>query len=281
VVYTKKDISNSLRNLGLARGDVVLVRAALRSLGALEGKAGLVLIEGLLDVVGEHGGILGLSYTKAYPFFRRNKNHVFRKDTPCITGGFAAAMLGWENAYRSRHPTNSMVAIGAKAEEILKEHNEDSTCCGPMQKLVDIDGKMILVGCIDSGPGFSTVHLVYENLNLANRSLVSGLFGSYYEKDGKILWFSKKDVPGCSMGFGKFYPYYRERGVLRSGDIGDAKSLLIGAKDAYEIEYERVKEDPRISLCDNPKCFSCRGTKLFDISGFPRYYISRILRYNG
>lgn len=271
VSYTRDGLAGDLRNLGLGAGDVALVRVAMKAIGRpAEGRPTDVLISALLDVVGDDGTILGLAHTEAVE--RRDRSAVFRRDTPCITGGFAAAMLEWKGAYRSRHPTNSMVGIGRQAESLLEDHGPNSTCFGPMRKLIDADAKMILIGCVESSPGFSTVHLVYEEVGLAHKCLLSGLYGSYYEHDGEVRWFSKRDVPGCSMGFGNFYPLYRERGVLAAGTVGDAESMLIRCRDAYEVEFDAVSVNPRISLCDQRDCFSCRGTKLFNISDMPRFY---------
>jgi aminoglycoside 3-N-acetyltransferase len=116
---------------------------------------------------------------------------------------------------------------------------------------------------------------VYEDLGLATKSLVGGVDGAYYERDGERRWFSKRDVPGCSMGFGHLYPLYRECGVMSSGHVGDAASLLVACRDAYEIERAAIEDDPKISLCDDPDCISCRGTKLFNLSDMFPFYVRR------
>jgi aminoglycoside 3-N-acetyltransferase len=268
--YTREQLANQLRELGLASGNIVLVRVALKAIGPVEGgSSATVLIEALLDVVGEDGTIFGLSHTEAG---RRQVAPTFTSETPAITGGFVSAMLGWHGAIRSSHPTNSMVGIGRDAVSLLEGHDETSTCFAPMRRLIVADAKMVLIGCIDSSPGFSTVHLVYEELGLATKSVVGGLDGAYYERGGERRWFSKRDVPGCSMGFGHLYPLYRERGVVSSAHVGDAASLLVGCRDAYAIERAAIEDDPKISLCDDPDCLSCRGTKLFNLSDmFPFY----------
>jgi Aminoglycoside N3''-acetyltransferase len=271
-MLTPADLTRDLRALGLASGDIVLVRVGLRALGQVEGRAADSLIEALLAVVGEDGTIVGLSHTAAMQ--RSDREGVFRRDTPVVTGGFAAAMVDRADAYRSRHPTDSMVAIGRDAERLLEDHDEGSTCFSPVRRLIEVGAKTVLIGCVESGPGF-TVHFVYEELGLAHKSLLSGAYGAYYEKDGKRCWFSKRDVPGCSMGFGNFYPLYRERGVMASGKVGDAESMLIACRDAFETEYEAITRDPRVSLCDRPDCLSCRGSKLFNLRDMPRFYARR------
>jgi aminoglycoside N3'-acetyltransferase len=142
-----------------------------------------------------------------------------------------------------------------------------------MEKLVKLDGKMVLIGCVDSSPGFSTVHLAQEKLGLAKRSLLRGLLGTYFEKNGKLLLFKLKDFPGCSMGFSRFYADYIKNEKLRVSYVGRAYSILIGARDAFAIEYKILKDKPKYALCDNPGCFVCRGTRLYNKSGMIQYYL--------
>ncbi len=254
----------------------MLARSALKSLGKVDGNAAQLLIEALLSVVGETGTVLGLSHSAIST--RLARWNVFHRNAPCTTGGLASALLSWPGALRSKHPTNSMVAIGRDAEVLLRGHDETATCFGPIRKLIDANGKMMLVGCVESSPGFSTVHYAYEELGLAEKSIQRGLRGAYYERDGRTYWFAREDVPGCSMGFSNFYPLYRERGVLVCGKVGDADSMLVRAQDAYPIELSEIRRDPRISLCQNPGCFSCRGTKLFNTQDMFRFYRTHPLK---
>jgi aminoglycoside N3'-acetyltransferase len=274
-MYTREDIEHDLTELGLGEGDIVLARAGLRSLGPIQGgRVSHVVIQALLNVVGPQGTVLGLAHTQVTKGIHRKKAQVFRRDTPCITGGLAAAMLGWPGAHRSTHPTNSVVAIGKYAEDLVADHDENSTCFSFMRKLVDINAKMMHAGCDESSPGFSTVHLTYEALGLARKSILSGLYGTYYEKDGVIFWFAKRDVPGCSKGFRKFYDLYRKAGILHEGELGDAQAYLISsASVAFQVEQEAVRKDPAFSLCDDSDCYSCRGTKYFNFRDMPRYYL--------
>jgi aminoglycoside N3'-acetyltransferase len=274
-MYKREDLERDLVKLGLEEGDVLMARAGLRSLGPIEGgHASQVLIQALLNIVGPQGTVLGLTHTQVSKGIHRKEAQVFRRDTPCITGGLAAAMLLWPGAYRSAHPTNSMVAIGEKAEDLLADHDEKSSCFSFMRKLIDLNAKMINIGCDKSSPGFGTIHFTYEELGLAEKSILSGLYGIYYEKDGNVKWFSKRDVPGCSSGFWRFYDLYRKAGILREGTVGNADaSLIMDASAAFAIEREAVVKDPTFSLCDDPDCYSCRGTKYFNRKDMPRYYL--------
>jgi aminoglycoside N3'-acetyltransferase len=279
--HTREDLVRGLEALGLVRGDVVLVRAALRKIGPVQGRVADLFLRALFDVVGEEGTILGLSFTKTFLFPARHTEYVFDGTQPPVTGGLAAALLGWPGAVRSRHPTNSFAAVGRRAAEILSGHDAGAPCFRPMEEIVRSGGKMILVGCLDESPGFSTVHLVQDHLGLSRRSLLGRVSGVLYRDGDEVRVYRKRDVPGCSMGFGTFYEHYERAGKLRRANVGDADSMGIVARDAYEIEYPLVRDDPRFPLCRNPGCESCRGTLLYNLREAPFFWARhgwRVLR---
>jgi aminoglycoside 3-N-acetyltransferase len=272
-VFTKHDLVEQLTQLGLARGDVALVRADFGKLGRLERPGDRVFVESLLEVVGPHGAILALTHSPFQLAFRRNPAYVYEpKSAPCVIGRFADTILSWDSGYRSAHPTCSMGAIGKPGIDMLRGHDHTSTCFGPMRDLIEADGKVLVAGCTMNSPGSATIHYAYEVLGLATNSLLSGLIGCYFRKGSQVRWFHQRDVPGCSMGYHKFYPLYRAQGVLREGRIGAGDAFLIRAVDAFAIEKTAITRDPRCSLCDNPDCFSCRATKLFNVTDMPGYY---------
>lgn len=270
------ELAAGLSALGLGRGHAVLVRAAVKSMGKVEGSATTALLRALLDVVGEQGTVLGLAFTASVMLPWRKGSPVFDGTNPPNTGGFASAMVAWPGAYRSRHPTNSWVGIGQDARGILEEHDEGASCFQPVERLMERDGRMILVGCTTSSPGFSTVHLVQHHLGLSRQCILGPISGARYLKEGRTLVYRRRDVPGCSYGFGAFYPEYARAGKLLSGLVGEADSLGIAARDAYAVERAVMERDPRFPLCRRPDCRFCRGTLLYNLRDAPRYWLSRL-----
>jgi len=275
-VLNVKSLSDDFKRLGVEKGDVVLVRASLKKIGFSGVRAGEIIINSLLDIVGEEGTVIGLSFTKNFFLPIIDKKYIFNSETPPNTGGFAAAMLEHPRSVRSMHPTNSYVAIGKAAHDILDEHDESSTCFSPIETIVDMDGKMILVGCVFASPGFTTVHLAQEKLGLSSRSLLKGLVGVYYQNNTEVKLFKRRDFGGCSRGFYKFYSHYLMNEKLKCGNVGGAYSICMKAKDAFKIEYDLIKADNKYPLCDDPYCLDCRATWWYnkkDILG----YLLRIL----
>ena len=72
-----------------------------------------------------------------------------------------------------------------------------------------------------------------------------------------IRWFERRNVAGCSAGFGKFYSRYEAAGILRSGSVGGAYSIFADAAAAYRIEHAILVKDPTAAFCDDPFCTSC------------------------
>lgn len=262
--------------LGIEKGDIVLARVSLKKTGIPGARAGETLIDALLAAVGGEGTIIGLTFTRNFFLPRIDKNYVYNVGTPSTAGGFANAMLQHPQAVRSMHPTNSYVAIGRDADAILDHHDESSTCFSPIQKVVDMHGKMILIGCVCDSPGFTTVHLAQEKLGLSSQSILRGLIGVYYEKDSQVKLFKKRDFGGCSNGFYKLYNHYVRNEKLASGTVGNAYSIGIKAQDAYKIDYDVIKNDNKYPLCDNPRCFSCRGTWWYNKSDMLPFYIRNV-----
>lgn len=273
--YTVEDLASDLCNLDLRSGDIVLVRAALRKLGDVEGNRAEVLIRALLEVVGVEGAILGLAFTTFVQFPERHPKYVVDSSTPLYSGGFAAALTAWPGAIRSSHPTNSWVGIGQAAEEILREHDEGKACFYPIKTLMDMSGKLALIGCVSDSPGFSTVHYAQLELGLSRKSIKSGKEGVYFRKNGQVRLFTRDDVPGCSRGFHRFYGDYVKRGILKTAFVGDAFSICADADRAYKIEYDILSKNPKYALCDDPLCSTCRASWFYNLGDMLPYYVRR------
>ena len=269
---TRESLREDLQRLGLERGDVALVRADVGEIGRVKGGTGDSLIGALRDAVGNEGTLVALAFTRTQFLWRLDRDHVFNEKTPSTAGALARLFLEQPDAVRSRHPTNSFVALGARAAEITAGHDETTSSFEPMGKIVARRGKQVLIGCSRSSPGFTTVHWAQHVLGLDRRSILCGWFGSRYEKDGAVRIFKRSDIGGCSRGFGKLYEDYERAGLLRKGLVGKAESMLIEAAPAYALEHALLSKDPRAVFCDDPLCAFCRGSWLFNKGEMLRFY---------
>lgn len=282
---TRETLQRDIEALGVSAGDVVLVRANVGAIGRVKGGLGESLRGALLDAVGETGTVVSLAFTRTFPLLHLDRSYVFTDATPTTSGALPKLLLETPGRRRSRHPTNSFVAVGRRADEIMAGHDESSSSFEPMGKLVALGGKQLLIGCAEESPGFTTVHWAQHRLGLSTRSLLRNRVGVLYERDGEVRLFRRPDIGGCSMGFGRLYAEYARAGLLRMGSVGRAESICIDAAPAYALEEALLRRDPRAVLCPRPLCTFCRGTWLFNkrdmVPFYPRYAWHMIARRLG
>jgi aminoglycoside N3'-acetyltransferase len=272
-------IVSDLKNLGLRSGDTVLVRCATKAINVEIGSPAKALFDGICNTIGPDGTLIALSFTPDFYFWQKKRaaQLPFHQKMKPQTGAFPQIVLDHPASVRSKHPTNSFVAIGPKANAIVLGHDENSTSFFPMKNLVDIGGKLLLVGCVDSSPGFSTIHRVQEDLGLANKTLMSRKRICAVQDGEDIRWFARNDIAGCSAGFWKFYSHYESEGILTTGLVGGAYSIFADAAAAYRVERKIMEKDPTAAFCNDPYCTSC-GLRTYAPVRMTKFFLSLPLK---
>ena len=271
-------ITQDLIALGVKKGDTLLVRADLSQVGILTTKNKMDYIDAILRCIGEEGTLVGLSFTRD-SILKVNKENIFDGTNKSYVGAFSNLMLKHTKAKRSTHPTNSYVAIGRFANELITTHTEISGAYDPIEKIIELNGKMLLIGCVDTSPGFTTTHFAEVELNLHKRIIFPFLNKVLYLKNGKKYLFKRKDLGSCSSTFYKLYAYYVLNKILKQGTIGNAYTILVNAKDAYNIDKNVLMKNPKITICDNKNCFTCRTRRWDNIKDSPLYIMRFIWHY--
>lgn len=267
-----------IRKLGITSGDTVLIRAALSAVGTLPNGPN-TLIDALLDVIGEEGTLVSLAFTGSSFFKKADPSKPFRLDAPSYAGAFPNLMLKHSESKRSMHPTCSYVAIGRNAEWITSNHDHESPAYEPIRKIMEINGKMALIGCVASSPGFTTSHLAEYDLGLLKRVIFPWLNTAYYQgENGALKLFKRHDLGMCSNSFQKFYSFYVMAGIMKTGFIGNAYSILVPAKEAYTIEKKILSKNPKFNICYDPLCFMCNVRRWDRIYRIPSYAVRLIIR---
>lgn len=280
---TLDSLRSALTALGLRKGDVVLLKGDLSEIGMLgrTPKASLALVfEALWDVIGgeQEGTLITSSFTNA--FFRWvHSDFIFDDTSPSKGGGsFTKYFLDHPRRVRSKHPTNSFVAIGRYAHELVRGHDENSRPYDPVGKVIHLNGKALSLGAVAQPPDFMTGHYAQQEAGNTRGSILQFLTSIKYRVREEVKLFRIKEVGGCSRGHYKVYARYVSSKKLKTASFGNAYSISMLAKDAFEISYEMQKKDPRSFLCSDPNCFSCRGTWLWNMRDWPLYYTRNFFR---
>ena len=125
------DIIDQLQLNGISNGDLIVVHSSFDEL-QLTGASAKQVIDSLIHMV----GVSGTLAMPAFPYYKNAPkgraiitkditNEVWEysvKKTPAWTGLIPNLLMRYPGAVRSRHPLNSMVAVGPLAEKMM-EHN--------------------------------------------------------------------------------------------------------------------------------------------------------------
>jgi aminoglycoside 3-N-acetyltransferase len=233
-MLTQKEIVDSLRSMGLASGNKVLLHSSLASIGKVDGGAETV-VNAFLEVLGDTGTLLVPAFGKLGIITEIVKQHPQAVISDC--------------------PKGTLAAIGADAEVLCKDHWKAETIHGedtPYTRLAEADGYICLLG-VDQDRNTSLhtlealLRLPYlEDTTLENFETAEGLQTKtwpYY--------------PGPHRDFIGLDRIYRESGAMTTGLIGNAVTRLIPAADLLAIGQALGSEDPAFCLCDNPNCDDC------------------------
>lgn len=279
--FDVNDLKAHIAGLGIKPGDFVLIRAAMGAVGKFSGGAA-AFVQALLDVVGPEGTVASLAFTDA-PFIRMPKvEDAFTPRKKSYAGALPNSMLEHPGHYRSLHPMCSYVAVGRLAEEFTRGHDESSPAYEPIRKLIEHDGKCVLVGCVGSSPGFTTAHLAEADLGLLSRVIFPWLNATYYQTaDGQVRLFRRHDPGLCSQSFYKFYAHYVKAGVLRTGFVGNAYSIAAPARATYDIEKSLLERNPRFNICDDKDCLTCNARRWDRLHKLPGFVVRHALKRIG
>ena len=175
------------------------------------------------------------------------------------SGALGRLVAGVPGAIVSRHPSHAFAGYGDRVAQALGRHTGETPCFSPIRDLVEaFDCSMLLVGCLDESPGFSTVHVAQNMLGLSQRHLIRYLYRWDVEVGGVIHSRIAPEAPGCSTSFDKFYAHYQQDDNLVRGDWDGVPWIFIpSALKALQMELSILRESPRFVKCGKRLCPTC------------------------
>lgn len=245
----KEKIKNGLTDLGIKKGDVILMHSSYRSLGDVDGGA-KTFFDAFLEVLGEEGTLIlpALSYNRV-----NFENPCFDKEeTPGCVGYlpefFRTSVTG---VLRSLHATHSCCAVGKFADEFVKNHEKDTTPVGensPFTKLPKYNGKILMLGC---GTKFNTSMHGVEELADVPYVLDKKNPITYILKDKEMTIsvksyrhdFLAENGEHIRQCYDRITELLTDEEYSR-GFVLSAECHLMDAKAVWEKGYNKIKENP-------------------------------------
>jgi aminoglycoside 3-N-acetyltransferase len=164
---SREEVISILRkDLQIKIGDVVFVHSSMRNLYLDFDKSEILGV--LQEVVGDSGTLAFPCWhfnIRAEDFIKENDPVFDIRNSASAMGKIPDELRKDPNAYRSFHPTNSVVAIGPKAKWLTEGHDTGIYPCGdqsPFYKLIALNAKIIGVGVTVDNLTF--VHTVEDTM---------------------------------------------------------------------------------------------------------------------
>ena len=232
-----------LRRLGVDAGDLVMVHASLRALGAVTGGA-----DGVLDALGEALGPTGTLLLMIGPGEGIGAFDALRTPVDPDVGVLAEVFRSRQGTLVSNHPEGRMGASGPLAAGLVADVPWDDYYGpgSPLERFVHHRGRVLRLGA-----DLDTVTLLHYAEYLAElpskrrvvrHPLVLGPQGPEHravtcldDSDGIVAW------PGPDY-FGLILAAYLTTGRATAGRVGDATSELIDAADLVDFAVRWMAE---------------------------------------
>ena len=243
---SKPDLESALAALGLGRGDVVAFHTSLSAFGRIRGGAD-ALIDAVLETVGREGAALAPTFTFDARWGPGCPPVFDLRQSLSVTGRTPEVFRLRPNALRSLHPTHSWAAIGARAVDITRGHEDSPTPCGPISplgRLVALSGKVLLLGVtLESCTFFHYCEEVavvpYHLQPRPTRVVMTTAAGATVERD-----FYLHRWGGSPRDFTKPEPELLRLGLMRKTTLGPAEIRLLDASKTAEFLIDILRHNP-------------------------------------
>jgi aminoglycoside 3-N-acetyltransferase len=232
--HEENSLSDDLRRLGVSTGDMVFVHTALSKVGHVVGGAD-TLIRAIMLSVGERGTVLMPSFSYGglvLEYVRQNPVFDVRS-TPCDLGVTPETFRRSYATGRSVHPTHSVCGWGREAQALLAEHERRVGPFGPgtpFVRFLERGGRGLIIGArVNNFTAMRAIEDIREDYPLPvywpeTFTLdVIDWVGRRFSVTTKV----HNPVLGPYRNGDLLIPYFRQYGIIREGQVGEAPAYLI------------------------------------------------------
>lgn len=259
-VILKEDIIQKLKEVGLEKGDNVMVHSSLKSMGYVCGGAQTV-IEALIEVVGENGTIMmptqswknldpedGVHWDvdeADWQLIRENWPAYDKNLTPTNTMGAVAEMFRQiPGSIRSDHPARSVCAYGKNATYLVQNHDLSNIFGegSPIGRLYELDGKVLLLGIgYDKN---TSIHLADVRAQYPGKH--NCIEHSAITENGKRVWKAYETLFVDGEDFEQIGEAFETEHVVSTSQIGNAIVKLMSQREIVDYAVKWIEKNRNV-----------------------------------
>ena len=237
--YTPLDFAAALQDIGVARGDALLLHSGFSRYSGFAGNASDV-IDTLLDVLGDEGQLLMMSM----PYGGSSERYVATNPvfdvarTPSAVGLISEAFRRRAGVVRSLSPLHPVLAHGPLAAWITADHDQSGYSCGkgsPFERFLSLDGKFLFFDAPYASLTF--MHYVEDRYQerlpvpLYDPAAVSLTVKDARGGERQVRQFFFSQAARDRRHFNPIEQALRQGGAMRAAKIGNSRMLCVAAAD--------------------------------------------------
>lgn len=249
--YTKEDMINALKAVGIMAGDTVLFYVSLGFLGRPEGvgsQEGLnrLFLECCQEVLGQSGTMLVPTYS--YSFCRRERFDP--RSTPTSLGPFPEFFRTLPQAERSVEPILAVSGVGPAASQLFRDLPPTSYGRGCIyERMVRAGVKICSVGLQMNWATFRHHIEEVEGVPFRYRKHFVGDLVMPDDRSERAIWTYSVRLwsPQADPDGHRLAHMLLEDGVSRSAQLGRGSLSCVTAQDYYAYAAEKFRSEPWLS----------------------------------
>jgi aminoglycoside 3-N-acetyltransferase len=244
--YDEKDLLAALQELGVVRGDALMLHSAFKSTHGFRGSIEQ-LTDLFIDAVGPHGHLLMVSLpyrSSSYVYVNKVKLFDVRK-TPSMMGLVSEIFRLRPDVLRSLHPTHPVLVRGSRAQWFIEEHPDCRYPCGkgsPFDKLAEVNGLVVFFNV-----PFDTYTFFHYLEHMVSPQLPFSLYTEetfdvpVMDHAGQLRTVTTHVFSPDAIRrrrFDLFEAALRRRGLIREKRLGASRILAVRVRDTIECVSE-------------------------------------------
>jgi aminoglycoside 3-N-acetyltransferase len=244
IPHTRSQLTRDFAALGVTPGQTIMLHSSIKAVGPVLGGPNTI-VQALLDALGPDGTLMMYAGWHDIPDFvldlPPDERQVYYAEHPAFDPRLARAVRDnsylaevvrtWPGAERSLNPEASMVALGALAEPLTRDHplNYGYGPGSPLAKLVEWRGRVLLLGApLDN---ITLLHYAENRARMRHKNII------HYQcpilRDGQTVWVDIEDYETgethADYSFEQIAQAYLAQHATPQGRVGDAPSFLFDA----------------------------------------------------
>ena len=237
----------NFKELGVTKGDVLLIHSSYKSLGGVEGGPQTV-IDALKWILSEEGTLVVPTFN--YDFCNGETYDI--KKTPSKMGIISELVRNDSKSRRSFDPVFSFAILGKYRDYLANLKYQHSF--GPnsiFAKLRELNAKIMIIG-LTYNESMTFFHHIEETQGCDYRFFKEfcGKIIDYdgNQKDAEIVLFVRDIERGVQNDVDKMGIIMEQEGIVQKRIIGNSEIKLMKVNDVYQRTVNELKENPHILI---------------------------------